>query len=170
MRIIVVSPLRRQGLTSAPARFIPDFSATRGGWPRAPEGRGFGFALPIRGEKCRLGMLPRLAVIRFGFLLTVDGLVAGIAEVPAPFFRNEEVWQGGGMRGVATEAGQLFSAIQWVGNFGNRMSWSRMSKAQRGIKLDSRNRFKIGLRDTLQVEDAYSIPGGNSRHVAGEAK
>ena len=115
-------------------------------------------------------MLLRLAVIVFGFLLTVGGLVAGIAEVPVTFCRNEEVWLGRGMRGVATQARHLFSAIQWVGKFGNRMSGSRMSKAQRGIKLNSRNRFKIGLRDSLQVEDAYGIPGGRFRHVAGEAE
>jgi hypothetical protein len=74
------------------------------------------------------------------------------------------------MRGVATQARQLFSAFQWVRNFSNRMGWSRMSKAQRGIKLNFRNRFKIGLRDSLQSEDAQGIPGGESRYVAGEAE
>jgi len=151
-------------------RLTLDFSTTRGCWPRLPEGRGFGPALPLRGEKSRLGLRVRLAVIVFGFLLTFDDLVAGTAEVPITFCRNEEVWLRRGVRGVATQARQLFSAIQWVRNFGNRMGWWRMSKAQRGIKLNSRNRFKIGLRDSLQVEDAYGIPGGRFRHVAGEAE
>jgi hypothetical protein len=106
----------------------------------------------------------------FGLLLTVDGLVAGIAEVPTASCRNEEVWQGRSMRGVATQARQLFSTFQWVRNFGNRMGWSRMSKAQRGIKLNFRNCFQVGLRNSLQAEDAQGIPGGGFRYVAGEAE
>ena len=124
----------------------------------------------LRGEKTKLGLLLRSLVVRFGSLLTVDGLVTGIARVPTTFCPNEEIRQGRGMRGVTTQAGQLFSAIQWVRNFGNWMIWSRMSKAQRRIKLDSRNCFQISLRDSLQVEDAGSIPSDRFGHVAGEAE
>jgi hypothetical protein len=39
--------------------------------------------------------------------------------------------------------------VQGICRFSNGMSRAGMSEAQRGIKLDFRNRFEIGLRDFL---------------------
>jgi hypothetical protein len=74
------------------------------------------------------------------------------------------------MGGVATQARHLLSPVQRIGDFGNRVSGAGVSEAQRGVKLDFRNRLEIGLRHFLEAEEAYRIRNGRFRGVAFEAE
>ena len=74
------------------------------------------------------------------------------------------------MRGVAAQTRHSLSGVQRICGLGNRVSRAWMSEAQRGVKLDFRNRLEIGPRDSLDAEETYRICCNWSRQVALEAK